>query len=224
MLVEIPAVLPAENLTEIQKLLAAAPFVDGKLSAGDVARQVKNNSEMQHTAAQLNRLNHLVMSVLVQHPQFQSAVLPHRIAMPFYARYTVGQAYGEHIDDPVMGPAGQRYRSDIAVTVFLNAPQEYDGGELVIATQYGQERIKCPAGHAVIYPASSLHQVTPVRAGQRLVAVTWVQSLIRNPAQRELLYELNHVRERWLKTSPADPDTQKIDHTYVNLVRMWSEL
>ena len=224
MLVVIPNILDHDNLLEVQKLLAGAPFVDGKLSAGDVAKHVKNNEEMQQNAAQLQRLNKLVMSALVAHPEFQNAALPHRIAMPFYARYNVGQSYGDHIDDPIMGPPGQRYRSDVSTTVFLNEPTDYEGGELIIRTSFGEKTVKLPAGSAVVYPSSSLHRVTAVTHGQRLVAVTWIQSLIRDPAQRELLYELNSVREPLLKSAPTDEMTKKIDHTYVNLVRMWSEV
>lgn len=224
MLVVIPDILSAAQLREAQKLLAGAPFVDGKLSAGDAAQRVKNNEEMQHTAAQLQRLNNLVMGGLVPHPQFQNAALPHHIAMPIYARYGIGHAYGDHIDDPVMGPAGQRYRSDVSTTVFLNDPADYDGGELVIRTSFGETRVKPPAGSAVVYPSSTLHRVTAVTRGQRLVAVTWIQSLVRDPAQRELLCELNSVREALLQAAPDADDTKKIDHTYVNLVRMWSDV
>ncbi len=224
MLVVIPDILSSEQLREAQKLLAGAPFVDGKLSAGDAAQRVKHNEEIQHDAAQLHRLNNLVMSNLVSHPQFQSAALPHRIAMPIYARYSHGHAYGDHIDDPVMGPAGQRYRSDVSTTLFLNDPTEYAGGELIIRTSFGDKNIKLPAGSAVVYPSSTLHRVDAVTRGQRLVAVTWIQSLVRDPAQRELLYELNSVREPLLQSTPDAESTKKIDRTYVNLVRMWSEV
>jgi PKHD-type hydroxylase len=224
MLVEIPAVLDTDKLAEIHKLLAGAPFVEGKLSAGQVAQPVKNNEEVSPAAAQLNRLNHLVMGTLVQHPIFQNAALPHRVAVPFYARYAVGKAYGDHIDDPLMGPPGQRYRSDVSVTVFLNSPTDYDGGELVIRTSYGEQQVKCAAGHAILYPSSSLHHVNPVTHGVRLVAVTWVQSVVRDPAKRELLYGLNRVREALLRAAPEDENSKQLDRSYVNLVRMWAEL
>ena len=111
MLIEIPALLSKKKLSEIQDILSKADFVDGKLSAGSYAQRVKNNAELPQNAQQLNRLNTLVMNTLVQHPSFQAAALPHRVASPFYAKYEKGQTYGDHIDDPVMGPAGQRYRS-----------------------------------------------------------------------------------------------------------------
>lgn len=224
MLLEIPALLSAQKLQEIQHLLSKAQFVDGKLSAGSAAVRVKHNQELPGNASELQRLNQLVMNPLVQHPVFQAAALPHRIASPFYARYENGQAYGDHIDDPVMGPPGQRYRSDVSLTVFLNPPQEYDGGELIIRTSFGTQSVKLPAGHAILYPSSSLHQVSAVTRGARLVAVTWVQSLIREPAKRELLYELHQARDVLMREQPDDAVTRQVDHSYVNLVRMWSEI
>ena len=224
MLVDIPALLSKKKLSEIHELIAQARFVDGKLSAGKAAQRVKNNEEIAADAAQLERLNQLVMGPLVNHPIFQNAVLPHRVATPFFARYTSQQHYGEHIDDPVMGPMGQRYRSDISITIFLTPPAEYQGGELRIHTQFGHHDVKLEAGDAIIYPSSSLHQVMPVASGTRLVAVTWAQSLIRDPGKRELLYELNLARQSLMAERPEAQVTKQVDHSYVNLVRMWSEL
>ncbi len=224
MLIEIPALLSKKKLAEIQDILSQADFVDGKLSAGQAAQRVKNNTELPQDAQQLNRLNTLVMNTLVQHPLFQNAALPHRIASPFYAKYGKGQTYGEHIDDPVMGPAGQRYRSDISCTVFLNSPGDYQGGELSIKTQFGAQEIKLKAGCAILYPSTSLHQVNPVTSGTRLVAVTWIQSMIRQAERRELLFELNQARETLMREQPDNATTHQVDHSYVNLVRMWSEV
>jgi len=224
MLIEIPTLLSKKKLSEIQDILTNAEFVDGKLSAGQAAQRVKNNTELPQNAQQLNRLNTLVMNTLVQHPLFQNAALPHRVAAPFYARYEKGQTYGEHIDDPVMGPAGQRYRSDISCTVFLNSPKDYEGGELKIKTQYGSQTVKLEAGNAILYPSHSLHQVTPVISGTRLVAVTWIQSMIRQAERRELLFELNQARETLMREQPDAEITHQVDHSYVNLVRMWSEV
>jgi len=224
MLLVIPDILSTSKLEEIRTILAQATFVDGRLSAGGYAARVKLNQELPPQAEQLQRLNQLVMNTLVQHPQFQGAALPHRIASPFYARYTKGQTYGDHIDDPVMGPPGQRYRSDIACTLFLNSPDAYEGGELRIRTTFGSQQVKLAAGHAVLYPASSLHRVEEVTAGERLVAVTWIQSLVRDPARRELLYELAQARDGLMQTQPEAEVTRQVDHSYVNLVRMWSEL
>ena len=224
MLTEIPALLSKKKLAEIQDILVNADFVDGKLSAGQAAQRVKNNAELPQDAQQLTRLNTLVMNTLVQHPLFQNAAFPHRIASPFYAKYETGQTYGEHIDDPVMGPAGQRYRSDISCTVFLNSPESYEGGELGIKTQFGEQEIKLDAGSAILYPSTSLHQVKPVISGTRLVAVTWIQSMIRQAERRELLFELNQAREALMREQPGSEVTNQVDHSYVNLVRMWTDI
>jgi PKHD-type hydroxylase len=223
MLLQIPRVLTQDKLTVIRAILAKAHFVDGKLSAGMAAERVKNNEEVASDAKEIQQLNNLVMGSLVQHPQYQSATLPIKIASPFYARYRPGMTYGDHVDDPVMGPPQGRYRSDVSTTVFLNEPEDYEGGELVIHTSFGDQRIKLPAGHAVVYPSSSLHHVAEVTGGERLVAVTWAQSMVRDAAKRELLYELNLARENLLAQRPEEQDTKRVDVAYVNLIRMWAD-
>ena len=223
MLVEISHILGNAELQKIQELLKSANFREGHLSAGMAAKQVKNNLEIADEKV-ISLLNNIVMNNVVRHPEYQHAALPNKIAAPFYARYETGMEYGEHIDDPVMGTAGQRYRSDLAMTIFLNSPNDYDGGELIIHTPYGEQYIKSNAGDAVLYPATTHHRVSKVTKGERLVAVTWIQSLIRNNDQRNLLYQLNKTREKMLRKDPDSIDTKRIDNTYVNLVRMWSEV
>ncbi len=225
MLLKIPSVLDPQELTVVRQLLAQARFVDGRLSAGQAARQVKHNQEVDRAAfADLEPLNNLVMGKLVNHPLYRSGTLALRVAAPYYARYTPGMTYGNHVDDPIMGQDGQLYRSDASITVFLNEPSDYDGGELVVQGVFGEQRIKFAAGDAVLYPSSSLHRVDPVTRGERLVAVTWLQSLVRDPARRELLHELNTVRERLLAAKADSEDAQLVNKTYVNLVRMWGEM
>ena len=223
MLLQIPKVLSKDKLTVIQAILAKSQFIAGKLSAGMAAERVKNNEEIAGDAREIQQLNNLVMGSLVQHPVYQSATLPIKIASPFYARYRPGMTYGDHVDDPVMGPPQGRYRSDVSTTVFLNEPDSYEGGELVIRTSFGDQQIKLPAGHAVVYPSSSLHHVAEVTQGERLVAVTWAQSMVRDAARRELLYELNQARENLLKQRPEEDATKRVDVAYVNLIRMWAE-
>lgn len=223
MLLTIPAVLDRKQLERVRELLATAEFVDGRLSAGSAARRVKHNQEVAADTAALDELNRIVMGSLVRHPVYLNGALPHRVAAPYYVRYGPGMAYGDHVDDPVMGP-GPRYRSDIAITLFVSDPESYENGELVIRTSFGEKRVKLPAGDAVMYPASSLHHVTEVLRGERLVAITWVQSLVRDPAKRELLYELNVAREKLLASRPDAEETARVNSAYVNLVRMWAEL
>lgn len=223
MLVEIPQILTGEQLALVRRMLADAPFIEGKRSAGLVARRVKNNMEVDPEATETTRLNQLVLGSLYQNTLFRSAALPHRISGAFFARYGVGMSYGDHIDDPVMGEE-TRYRSDIAVTVFLSEAESYRGGELVIRTSFGTKEVKLAAGDAVIYPASSLHQVKQVTQGERLVAVAWVQSLVRDPAKRELLYDLDLARQSLRNVTPDALVTAKVDSVFVNLVRMWAEV
>jgi PKHD-type hydroxylase len=149
--------------------------------------------------------------------------MPLKTATPYYARYTPGMSYGDHVDDPVMG-VGDLYRSDLSVTIFLNGMQDYEGGELCIRTAFGEQRVKLPAGDAVLYPSSSIHHVAEVTRGERVVAVSWIQSLVRGPEQRALLHELNQARETLLQERPDAAETARVNQSYINLVRMWAEL
>ncbi|GMQ89494.1 MAG: Fe2+-dependent dioxygenase [Gammaproteobacteria bacterium] len=224
MLLVIPGVLDSQTLSQVRSLLDQGRFIDGRLSAGKTAKRVKHNEELPPDAHQLEQLNKLVMSSLVQHPLYQAAAMPYRVATPYYARYTPGMSYGDHVDDPVMGPPGGQYRSDISTTLFLNGPDDYAGGELVIGTTYGDQSLKPAAGDAVIYPSSSLHHINEITSGERLVAVTWTQSMLRDPQQRELVFKLYQARESLLESQPESEVATQVDHAYVNLVRMWSEL
>ena len=223
MIVQLQGVLNGKQLGQIRELIAGSGFVDGKLSAGMEARAAKNNEELAADDRTVNSLNRIVMGSLIRHTTYQAAAFPLRVAAPFYARYTEGMAYGEHVDDPVMG-TGDRYRSDIAITIFLSGPECYEGGELAISTSFGEQTVKLPAGDAILYPASSLHQVKEVTSGERLVAATWVQSMIRDPAKREVLFNLSQSRDHLLETAPNEKSTTLISQSYVNLLRMWSEL
>ncbi|MDH5391823.1 MAG: Fe2+-dependent dioxygenase [Gammaproteobacteria bacterium] len=224
MLITVADVLNKRQLEHIHSILKQSSFVDGKLSAGKHAQRVKNNQELSSNDRMLNELNSIVMGSLVQNKTYQNSAFPHRIATAFYARYGAGMAYGDHIDDPVMGPAGATYRTDVSITVFLNNPEDYEGGELCINTSFGSQQVKLPAGHVVMYPSGTLHHVAEVTQGERLVAVTWCQSMIRDPAKRELLYNLNLARESLMLKAPDSDETAKVDTSYINLVRMWSEL
>jgi PKHD-type hydroxylase len=223
MLTHIPNVLTEEQLQAALSIIARNPFVDGRQSAGKMARQVKRNTELSADAGELSKLNNIVMGSLVQNPLYRSAAIPQRIATPYYARYTEGMEYGDHVDDPVMG-AGNLYRSDVSVTVFLSEPHGYEGGELVINTSFGEREVKLPAGDAVIYPSSSVHRVSRVTSGERIVAVTWVQSLIRDAEKRALLHDLNQAREYLLVHAPGEQSTVRVNTSYINLFRMWAEV
>lgn len=215
MLLLIPGVLKADELALARSWLAGARFVDGRLSAGSAARRVKNNQELETGAADLEQLNRVVMGGLNRHPAYRAGALPLHAASPLYARYRPGMTYGDHLDDPIMGAEGVKYRSDVAITIFLNAPEEYDGGELVVRAPSGDQVVKSAAGDAVLYPAGNIHHVN---------AVTWVQSLVRDAARRELLYGLNAAREILLHSAPEAAATAQVNAAYLNLIRMWADL
>jgi len=223
MLIKIEGILDTEQLKQVHQLIGAGQFVDGRKSAGKTARQQKNNQELSLDETRLRELNNIVMGSLVKHPVYQSAAMPYKIAAPYYAQYSEGMAYGNHVDDPIMGQDAL-YRSDLSITIFLNNPDEYDGGELAIQTAFGEQQIKLPAGDAVLYPSSSLHRVTEITQGTRRVAVSWIQSTIRGNEQRALLHDLNQAREKLLNESPDAKETAWVNQSYINLVRMWSEI
>ena len=220
MLIEIHQVLNENQLQVVKALVSQAHFVDGKLSAEDAAEQVKNNEEIATNTKQIEQLNNLVMGSLLKHPTYLSAALPKRVAVPYYARYTQGMSYGAHTDNPIMG-MGEHYRSDIAITVFLS--DDYEGGELLIQSSYGEHSVKLPAGDAILYPASHRHRVAEVTRGERLAAITWVQSMVRDANKRFLLHELNQLREEFMTKDANSEAAIKIDSIYGNLLRMWAQ-
>lgn len=223
MMIQIPSLIDAAQMQIISGALNEARFIDGRLSAGEHARRVKQNQEVEQNTEIAIQLSKVILGNLYNSPAFRNAALPLRSATPFFAKYGPGMTYGDHVDDPVMG-GEQRFRCDVATTVFLNNADEYEGGELMVRTPFGDQRVKLNAGDAVVYPASSLHQVAPVTRGERLVAVTWTQSMIRESARRELLYELNQAREKLMQDAPNAEETAQVDHSYTNLVRMWAEV
>ena len=223
MLIEIPELLNSAQLAKIHESLAQARFVDGRLTAGMAASKVKNNEELAQEPELLQRLYRIVMASVGHSEVFRSAVLPAKVADFIFARYQPGMRYGDHVDDPIMGQ-GPRFRSDVSMTIFLNPPDTYDGGELVIRTPFGDQQVKLPAGHAVVYPSASVHRVAEVSRGERLVALTWIQSFVRDAARRELLYELDQSRQHLLRSDPETDVTKNVDRSYVNLLRMWAEV
>jgi len=224
MLLQLENVLDANKLNNIREMLTKVTFIDGKHSAGQAANRVKNNEEMKQGTQQAEYLDHLLMGSLAENADFRSGALPYRVAQPVFARYTQGMQYGNHVDDPIMGGGAEKFRTDVSITVFLNEPEEYEGGELIINTSYGEKSVKMPAGSAVMYPSASVHRVAEITGGERLAAIVWLQSIVRDPAQRELLYNLGQARNKLLANTPDASETQQVDHAYVNLLRMWGEI
>jgi len=224
MLLHIPQLIDQQQLDVIIPAISNAPFIDGKLSAGISAQPVKNNVEIEQNSEIGQNLAKILVGNLYNNQTFRDATLPYRIATPLFAKYEKGKSYGSHIDDPIMGGDSQKFRCDIAMTIFLSQPQDYDGGELCIQTQFGEQQCKFAAGDLVLYPASSLHKVNEVTAGTRIVGVTWVQSMVRAPAQREILYNLSQARDQLKCPNELHNTKELVEHSFNNLVRMWSDI
>jgi PKHD-type hydroxylase len=221
-LITIPELLNEAQVAKIKEILTGASFVDGKLTAGMAAERVKQNEELQQQPELQQRLNRILMASIGHNPRFRSFALPNRMADFIVARYQPGMHYGDHVDDPIMG--GGKFRTDVSMTIFLNDPDSYEGGELVIRTPFGDQKVKLAAGSAVVYPSRSVHGVADVTSGERLVALTWIQSFVRDPGQRELLFELDQAREHLLKTEPDSEHAKAVDRSYANLLRMWADV
>ncbi|NJL88016.1 MAG: Fe2+-dependent dioxygenase [Leptolyngbyaceae cyanobacterium SM1_1_3] len=217
MIFRIPGILSFSELEQIRTQLAAARFVDGRLTAGWYAKQVKDNQQIP--AAQAKDLQTQVKAACNRHPLFQAAVRPKQIHSLLFSRYEVGMAYGRHADNAMMG----QWRSDISFTVFLNEPEDYAGGELVIEGADDEQAYKLPAGSAIFYPASTLHRVETVTQGTRFVAVGWVQSLVRDAAKRELLFDLDTVRRSLFAREGKTDEFDLLSKSVANLLRRWAE-
>ena len=222
MLLHLPEVLSPEELEKIRAGLQQGTFADGRASAGRLAGEVKQNEEFQAPRSEREPLELCVAQALQRHPMVQRHALPLRISHPIFSRYRPGMHYGWHTDDAVMGEGG--YRSDLAATVFLSEPSEYEGGALVVETPYGEQTARYPAGDAVLYPAGRLHRVEEVTAGERWVAVLWIQSQVRDEQQREILQTLDALRSQRMEKGPEDDELTKLDWVYSRLLRMWADV
>ena len=194
MLICIPQLLGREQVAHILDELGKASFVDGRLSAGDMARDVKHNLEYRRPDDNPTEIDRIVGVALWGNRTFQDFALPKHISPPIFSRYEPGMAYGPHVDTPLMGRQSV-IRADLALTLFLSDPASYGGGELTVAAEYGEQAIKLPAGDAVVYPATSLHHVTPVTDGARTVALGWVQSYVRDAGMREILHDISQATQ-----------------------------
>ncbi|MEZ5666722.1 MAG: Fe2+-dependent dioxygenase [Alphaproteobacteria bacterium] len=219
------AVLRPGELAEVLAAFEQGEFVDGRETAGALARRVKRNRQLKKTPEQADRLNRLIGDALWRDPGFQRFALPRRIAPPLLSRYGPGMEYGWHVDDALMRPGGQALRTDLSVTIFLNDPGDYDGGALVLEGAVADEEVKLPRGSAVVYPSTSLHRVAPVERGERLVAVTWVESHVRDDGRRELLADLAMVRDALTAHGPGplEAAADRSCKAYNNLLRRWAD-
>ncbi len=225
MIVHIPGVLASDQLRFVRERLAASPWVDGLATAGYQGARVKDNRQIDEAAPLARELGDVVLAALERNPLFISAALPNRVYPPLFNRYEGGMQFGNHVDNALrLVPAsGAKIRTDISATLFLSSPEDYDGGELLIEDTYGAHAIKRPAGDMVLYPATSLHRVTPVTRGARLASFFWIESMVRDDAQRTLLFDLDNAIQR-LNASDADETAcAHLTACYHNLLRMWAQ-
>jgi PKHD-type hydroxylase len=225
MLVHIPKVLDAAQLAECREALIAAEWVDGRVTAGHAFERVKHNLQVPERHKVARRLGEMILTALDRIPLFMSAALPLKIVPPLFNRYEGGQTYGNHVDGAIYPVAGtpHRVRTDLSATLFLSAPEGYDGGELVADDTYGAHRIKLPAGDMILYPGSSLHRVEPVTRGVRFAAFFWVQSMVRADSQRALLFDLDTAIRQLSGAVPDNPAVAQLINVYHNLLRQWAD-
>ena len=226
MIVQVPEVLKADQLAHARKVLDSAKWVDGRATAGYQSARVKNNEQLAQDSPEARELGDLVVRALERSPLFITASLPLHVFPPLFNRYSDGMGFGAHLDNSIRQVPGtnHRIRTDVSATLFLSAPEEYDGGELVVEDVYGSHSVKLPAGDLVLYPASSLHEVTPVTRGARLASFFWVQSMVRDDGQRSLLFDLDVSIDRVRQELPDHPAVVSLTNCYHNLLRRFAEL
>ena len=226
MLITIADVLNANEVDAARAALDAAEWVDGKVTAGYQAQSVKENVQLPEGSPVAVKLGEMVLGALVRSKVFMSAALPMKVFPPMFNRYAGGGHFGTHVDTAIRAVAstGQRIRTDVSGTLFLSKPEEYDGGELIVEDTYGVHQVKLPAGHLVLYPATSLHRVNPVTHGARMASFFWVQSMIRSDGDRSLLYDLDTAIQRLAVDSPGNPAGVQLTGVYHNLLRRWAEM
>lgn len=218
----IPDILEYAELKKVRQAIGDGAFMDGKQTAGYRAKRVKNNLQMDKDSPGAAEAKSIVLAALRRNRTFQDAALPRTIRPPLISRYGAGMNYGWHVDDALMA-GDPKVRSDLSITVFLNDPNDYEGGELVISSPFGEQEVKLPAGAAVVYPSATLHQVAAVTRGERLAAVTWARSYVREAARREILADLLAVQKKLAALAPDEAETDLAFKTYSNLLRMWSD-
>ncbi len=217
---------PAQVAAARHALESAPSWIDGKATAGHQGARVKNNEQLPVEDPVGRDVGELILHALHASPHFLSAALPLHILPPMFNRYAGGQTFGNHVDGSIrlVAGTGQRLRTDLSCTLFLAEPDEYDGGELIIEDTYGSKSVKLPAGHAILYPSTSLHQVTPVTRGTRLCSFFWIQSMIRDEGHRRLLFDLDVAIQRLGTENATHPSVISLTGVYHNLLRQWAEM
>lgn len=226
MLVHVADLLTPEQVAEARRRLDAAEWGSGRVTAGHQSARVKHNAQLPETDPAAEEVGDLVLTALQRHPLFLSAALPLRVFPPLFNRYEGGQSFGSHVDNAIrqISGTGHRIRTDLSATLFLSAPADYDGGELLIEDTYGVHSVKLPAGHLILYPSTSLHRVQPVTRGARVASFFWIQSMVRDDAKRTLLFDLDVSIQRLNQDVPDHPAVVQLTSVYHNLLRHWAEM
>ena len=226
MLLQVPDVLTADQVASCRKTLEAAEWVDGRITAGHQSARAKNNLQLREDLEEAKQLGDVILAALENNPLFMSAALPLKVFPPLFNRYQDGQSFGNHVDNAIRQVPGtpHRVRTDLASTLFFSNPDEYDGGELVVEDTYGVHSVKLPAGHLILYPASSVHHVRPVTRGARFASFFWIQSMIRDDGERTLLFDLDVAIQRLMDDIPDHRSVVELTSLYHNLLRRWADV
>jgi len=226
MIVRVPALLSADQLAAARALLADPPWADGRVTAGYQSARMKENLQLPEDCEASRKLRDMVLTALERNPLFIAAALPARVFPPLFNRYEGGMNFGAHVDNAIrqVTSTAHRIRTDISATLFLNAPGDYDGGELIVEDTYGAHSAKLAAGDMILYPATSLHRVTPVTRGYRIAAFFWVQSMVKDDGQRSILFDLDRSIAELTQAAPDNPALVRLTACYHNLIRHWAEI
>ena len=224
MMVHIPNVLNAEQVARCRAVMEKAAWIDGRVTAGHQSAQVKNNLQLPQNSPEAHELGDMVLTALSRNSVFTSAVLPKQVFPPLFNRYDAGMTFGAHVDNAIRAGSGARIRTDVSSTLFITGPEDYDGGELVVEDTYGTHAVKLPAGHMIVYPATSLHHVTPITRGSRIASFFWTQSMIRDESRRSLLFDMDMAIVKLAHDHPQHASVVELTAVYHNLLRQWAEL
>ena len=227
MLTVVPDLLTPEQVADLRAMIGAAAWIDGNATSGAQSALAKQNRQLPEDSDAAKIAGSVVLDALAASPLFVAAALPLRVYPPLFNRYGVGDGFGAHVDSAIRIRRGSdfRIRSDLSATLFLSGPADYDGGELIVQTQFGEQAVKLPAGHMVLYPASSLHRVAAVTRGERVACFFWVQSMVRDSEARHDLFELDTaIQSTAARLGQGDPEIVRLTGVYHNLLRRWAEV
>jgi PKHD-type hydroxylase len=224
-LIRIPGILSADQVATIRKRIDASGWIDGNATSGHQSAKAKDNRQLPEESSVARECGELILAALGRSPLFFSAALPRQVYPPLFNRYEAGMSFGHHVDGAIRvhPPSGRRLRTDISATLFLTPPDDYDGGELLIEGTYGPQAVKLPAGDLVLYPATSVHRVTPVTRGARVSSFFWIESMVRDDAERTLLFDMDVALIQLAKAAPGHASLVSLTGCYHNLLRRWAD-